>query len=444
MRIELDIPLSLSEICAASGGLLECGDATIRHICTDSREVARGDLFIAISGERWDGNDFAREVRERGGYVLGQKDASIYVSDTEAAMLSLTSLYRRRLPSLKHTVAITGSVGKTTTKELTARILSAKYRVHTNLGNFNNTVGILHTVLSARRDTEVLTVEMGMNHSGEISRLSRAVMPDTAVITNVGTAHIGNLGSREAIASAKLEICDGLRDGVLIVPYGEPLLRLGKTVSVGCGGDFALNIEKVDADGSIFSFLGKDTALNGAQVALVGTHLLTALAFAISIGEVCGLGEDDIRRGLSRIDSSCLRQKRMRVGRYDIYDDTYSSSPEAAIAVIRALTQQSPAVSAVLGDMLELGDKCAELHRKVGAVAAECGVRLLYLFGRFAEYVRDGALEYGMPEECIFVNSEGDLRHTAKDISHTYGGEVLIVKASHAVHAERLYDFLKD
>ena len=444
MRIRLDIPLWLSEISVAACGKLMDNDAAVSYVCTNSREVNAGDLFIALPGKEHDGNEFAGDVRSGGGYVLGQTDASIYVDDTEAAILRLVSLYKSKLPCLKRTVAITGSVGKTTTKELTKIILSSRYKVHANLGNFNNAIGLLHTVLSAPKDTEVLITEMGMNHSGEISQLSQAVTPDVAIITNIGTAHIGNLGSREAIAKAKLEICDGMTDGVLIVPYGEALLNVGKTVSVDRGdGDYRLLIRSVSTDKSTFAFHGGNIALNEGAVALVGRHLMIALAFAISAAEVCGLSEEHIRHGTSKIDAACLRQKRIRHGRYDIYDDTYSSSPEAAIAVIKALTQQFPGnVSAVLGDMLELGEYSEELHRTVGETAAVYGVRRLYLFGKLAGYMKDGALDHGMPDSRIHV-CDG-IEEVANEIRRSYDGDLLIVKASHAMHAERLYDFLKD
>ena len=446
MRIRLDIPLSLSEVCTAVDGKLTGADATVSFVCTDSRKVECGDLFIAITGTRYNGNDFAHEVRSKGAYVIGQRDASIFVTSTEAAMLKIVSLSKSKLPFLKHTVAITGSIGKTTTKELSKKILSTKYKVHANHENFNNSIGLFHTVLSADKQTEVLIIEMGMNHMGEISQLSQAVTPDVAIITNIGTAHIGNLGSREAIAEAKLEIRDGMTGGVHIIPYGEPLLSLGRTVSVDqSNGYYNLHLHNVDQNESIFSFYGGTIVLNEERVALVGAHLMTALAFAISIAEVCKLNENDIRRGISQIDQSCLRQKRMQVGKYDVYDDTYSSSPEAAAATIKALAQQFPgSVSAVLGDMLELGEHSAPLHSKLGKIAAECGIRRLYLFGSFSEHVKTGALSAGMDEDCIFTNTDGDIELTANNIRESYNGELLIVKASHNVHAERLFDFLKD
>ena len=449
MKIKLDIPLSLSEITKTTGGILTHGDAVVSNLCTDSREAETGDLFIAISGKRIDGNEFAEEARARGAYVLGNRLASILVSDTADAIMRLVSLYKRKLPRLMHTVAITGSVGKTTTKELTAALLSCKYSVHSNLGNYNNDIGLLHTVLSAKRETEVLVVEMGMNHKGEISRLSRAIEPDTAIITNVGTAHIGNLGSREAIALAKLEIADGMNGGVILIPHGERLLNAARSkreVSVNNPyGDYSLLVEQVEEDGTVFSFLGKQLCLESERIALVGEHLMWALAFALSVADTLGIRGDEIAPALRSINSERLRQRRIKVGRYDIYDDTYSSSPEAAIAVMRVLTRQNKkGVSAVLGDMLELGGESDELHRKVGEAAAKCGVQKLYPFGKFAQRIAEGALIAGMPAERIFLGDQNGLERTAEQIRVSYDGELLIVKASHAVHAERIYDFLKD
>ena len=308
----------------------------------------------------------------------------------------------------------------------------------------------MHTVLSAGRDTEALVVEMGMNHAGEIGALSHAVCPDVALITNVGTAHIGNLGSRKAIAAAKLEIRDGMRDGVLIIPYGEPLLKVengAKTLSVDCeGGDYSLYIGSSSKTEGKFSFRGGGLVLENERVALPDRHQLLSLGYAIAIAEILGIESERIRAAIKTLDASILRQRYLTVGGYRIYDDTYSSSAEAAIAVMDALTKRHrEGASAVLGDMLELGEKSEELHRKVGRAAAECGIQRLYLFGEFAERIAEGALMGGMPEECIFTSRDvRDLRPTAEQIKGTYSGEVLIVKASHALHAERLYDLLKE
>ena len=448
MKIKLDIPLSLSEIAEATSGTLNVEDTDIHSACTDSREVTCGDLFIALCGKHRDGGCFADDARLRGGYVLGGRDADITVRDTADAILKLANLYKHNLPSLLHTVAITGSVGKTTTKELTSRILSTKYKLHSSYQNYNNDLGLMHTLLSADSDTEVLVVELGMNHRGEISRLSRALEPDIALITNIGTAHIGNLGSRESIAAAKLEISDGMKSGVLIVPHDEPLLStagMGHTISINSDcGDFALLLSTM-SDGE-FDFIGRRLTLKNENVALSGKHLMCSLGFALSVADVLGLDASEVQHALRSIKESDLRQRRFVLGKYDIYDDTYSSSPEAAIAVIEALTRQHHGrVSAVLGDMLELGERSDELHRAVGTRAAECGVRKLYLFGELSRKTAEGALAAGMPESDIFINDDkNDLKYTADQIRRTYSGEVLIVKASHALHGERLYEFLKD
>ena len=448
MRIDLDIPISLSEIAQCCEGTLTCEDAIIRTVCTDSREVSYGDLFIAISGERHDGNSYAKEVVQKGGYVLGNKFASILVLDTKDPILKLAALYKQKLPRLLYTVAITGSVGKTTTKELTAKLLSCKYKVHSNHANFNNDIGLLHTLLSSQSNTEVLVIEMGMNHRGEISRLSRAVKPDIAVITNVGTAHIGNLGSREEIAAAKLEICDGMTGGVLLIPKGEPLLSsadMGVEVSASGSGDHSLFIEEEKEATTKFSYTGKNLILKNECVKLRGEHLMKALSFSLSVADTLNIESDKVRSALKSIDTTAFRQRYLKIGRYVIYDDTYSSSPEAAIAVIKAQTEKHKgAVSAVLGDMLELGDASDRLHREVGEAAAACGIRKLYAFGKFAKQIAEGAKSGGMSEDCIFINESEDIEATAEQIRHSYDGELLIVKASHAVHAERIYIFLKD
>ncbi len=448
MRIDLAIPLTLSEIAEKCADTLVLNDALVHTVCTDSREVSRGELFIALSGKTHNGNDFCEEVSKKGGYVLGAQTGDIVVSDTAATLLKLVSLYKSKLPSLLYTVAITGSVGKTTAKELTARLLSPSYKVHSTYGNFNNEIGLLHTVLSAKADTEVLVVEMGMNHEGEISRLSRAVMPDIAMITNIGTAHIGNLGSRERIASAKLEICDGMTNGYLLIPDGEPLLSSAERackVAIDCRGDHSLFIEKERDDTTAFTYIGKKLILKNASVRLRGQHMMKGLAFSLSVADILGIEAERLTDALSLLDGSSFRQRCFKTGRYAIYDDTYSSSPEAAIAVIKAQTERNDGkVSAVLGDMLELGSESEELHKTVGKAAAAYKIRRLYTFGKFAEAIAQGAMSGGMPKDRIFTNPGTDLAITAEQIQSSYDGELLIVKASHAVHAERIYDYLKD
>ena len=453
MRIALNIPLTLKEIAQAAGSpLLAASDATVSHVATNSKEVAAGDLFIALKGERTDGADFIPEAKARGGFILSERytDTNISVSDTEEALLNIVRLYKSKLTSLKKTIAVTGSVGKTTTKNILREILASKYKVHATNKNFNNALGLFLTVITAPADTEILVLEMGMNHIGEIALLSQAATPDLAIITNIGNAHVGNLGSREMIAKAKLEVILGMRDKKLIVPYDEPLLNRNEnfyTVSTKSdAADLFVRINGMDQFGSNLSVYSNGARLFDAHTAIPGEHIASALSFATLAAILSGVDIGSIKSSISALDPSTARARLIDVGGYKIYDDTYSSSPEAVIANFELLSLYCTLQrSCVLGDMLELGARTEELHRKIGEAVYKYGFRRLYALGVYSPFIARGAMEAGMPREHIFVNTDITAPEiTAKEIlENANREEIILVKASHALHAERIYEFLK-
>ena len=235
MRIRLDIPLTLGEIAEACSGVCkeELKGTPVEYLSTDTRELCPEDLFVAIKGEKFDGNDYVGKAIELGAIPLSsvETDVGITVTDSSLSLIGLARLYKSKLPNLKKVCGITGSIGKSTTKEFAAIIISEHFSVTKSIGNFNNAVGMCLSILSANKNTEVLILEMGMNAHGEISLLSKTAEPDIAVITSVGTSHIGRLGSREEIARAKLEILDGMKEGKLIVPADEALLCRPSAIS---------------------------------------------------------------------------------------------------------------------------------------------------------------------------------------------------------------------
>jgi UDP-N-acetylmuramoyl-tripeptide--D-alanyl-D-alanine ligase len=224
MRVKLGIPLSLRQIADACGGHRLCEENTvISHVSTDTREIYARDLFIALPGKSYNGSDFIDIARQRGAVVLSsEKEKShIYHQDTRQALLNFASNYIGYLPYLLYKIGITGSVGKTTTKEFLKIILSQKYLTHTSEGNFNNEIGMPMSILSSHADTEIMVMELGMSALGEIGRLSKCLSPNIGIITNIGSAHIGLLGSRENIARAKSELTEGMRNGKITVPKDE-------------------------------------------------------------------------------------------------------------------------------------------------------------------------------------------------------------------------------
>ncbi len=456
MKVSLDIPIYAEEIARAIGTKFGGGgNPQFSAICTDSREVSDGDVFIALDGENTSGELFIEDALARGGYILSSCNrcgVHFCVKDTREALLNLAEYYKTKLRKLLHTVAITGSIGKTTTKELAYHILSSKYRTHRNIGNFNNDIGVPLTILSAPADTEVLIIECGMNHKGELSKLSNCIHPDIGVITNIGTAHIGNLGSREDIAQAKAEITDGMRGGTVLCDADEPLLfgirgRVGVGVNPKAPTELTLFLRDASECGITFDFVSPLISLYNVKFPHNTPNLLSPLAMAISLGVLLLVEGEQIRAALKAIPESAFRHNIVDFGDFKVLCDCYNASLESIIGAL-ALLKSIPAKahSALIGDVLELGELSAEIHRKIGAAIANSGISRLYLFGNNAIEVAEGALEYDFPLDNLFLN--GDLSNpnvTALEIikNHTEG-EVILFKASHAVNLEKILDIIKE
>ena len=451
MRIIPNLKLTLSEVAYATGAALSNTDIPIGAIVTNSKEVQKNDLFVALRGESANGEDFTDIAKCNGAFILSARNnkADIKVMDTEAALLRIAALYKSKLNKLKHTVAITGSVGKTTTKNILNEVLKTAYNVHSTHGNYNNYLGVSHTILTAPSDCEILVIEMGMNHRGEISELSKAVSPDISVITNIGTAHIGNLGSRESIANAKLEITDGMKSPLIIVPADEVLLKNSKgrytfSLSKRASDCFVDNIRE-DAFGTLFDVCTKTQFAKDVRINIPGRHVLSAVAIAASVLENTKLELRLLAESLPKIKSdSVVRAKLIKRGCYEIYDDTYSASYEATVANFEMLSKKHKKMSCILGDMLELGEKSEDIHVRLGETIVKYGFQRLFTFGRAATYIARGAQNAGMKKDCIFINEDIDAPNiTAEQIKRNCErDELLFFKASHAVHAERIYDFL--
>lgn len=444
MRITLSIPLSVSEVAGALGskgwGLR---DEKIFFISTDTREAKAGDLFFALSGKLESGENYVTEELCKRLFVVTTKSFanSITVSDTKEALLKLCAFYLGKLKKLKYKVAITGSVGKTTTKEFTRVLTSGSYLTHGSEGNFNNEIGVPLTVFSAPKDTELLITEVGMNHAGEISRISKALSPDIALITNIGTAHIGNLGSRENIAKAKLEILDGMAGGVLIAPKNEPLLLpfADKTFSISdASANLFVTKNEIYEDGR---FSAKH------EFSLRGEHFLFCLSSALAVSRELNIDFSTLVDRIYRISDDNTRQKITSVGSFYILEDYYNASIESIEADFRLLASYTDygKRSALLGDILELGDMTEEIHRRVGKLAKDYKLDKLYLFGGFSKHYREGAISSGFDETRIFINEDNDNIDLTKEQIQTNSSpnEIILFKASHAMQLWRIADALK-
>ncbi len=447
MRIKTAYPIPLNFIKdALSPRHLHSKSEGISYISTDTRELSAGDLYFALPGTRFDGEAFIARANDLGAISVGRSDsASICVHDTVSALSELARRYKGSFFE-KPTVAITGSVGKTTTKNLTAALLSKSYKVHATKGNLNNEIGVPLTLLSAGADTEALVIEMGMNHRGEIRRLSLCAEPSLSVITSIGTAHIGNLGSMEAIAEAKAEILDGMTEKRVLVPHGEKLLRHlpnSKTVSsTDFTSDHFLKIISQTKATLTFKYRSQHMETKVITLPSPGMHFAPCLAFAISVCDSMGLSCRTIECALESLKVPCDRI--IRLGRLSILNDCYNSSVESVHSALASLSYYTPR-SALLGNMLELGDFSADLHREIGYRAAKSGLRYLYLIGESSGYIEEGALSGGMKREQILTNSD-PLRPdiSADQIISTANGETVLFKASRGMHLEAVINIIKD
>ena len=431
-------------------------------ICTDSRQLSGGDLFLPLIGERFDGHGFLAAALEAGaaaliaqaGHLAPASQASVLaaaaaahvplwlVPDTLQAYQDLAGLWRLQLAA--PVVAVTGSAGKTTTRELIRGALAPLGPIWASSGNENNDVGVPLTLLGAGPDQAALVVEMGMRGLGEIERLSRCASPDVAVITNIGTAHIGRLGSREAIATAKCEIVAGLRpDGLVVIPAGDPLLdralarvwsgRVVRVALQGEGHEAAADlVGNLDCQGEILELAG--VAL---PVPLEGVHHARNLMLAMAVARELGL-EPERWRPL-QVDLPGGRSRRLHQNGVLVLDETYNASPEAVLAALELLAQQPGRRFAVLGTMLELGEQSLALHRSVAERARQLDLDGLVIVDQGEEGAAMVAAATGLSRlrqvDCPEAAAEPLLQWLQP-------GDVLLLKASRGVALERLIPLL--
>ncbi len=449
MRIKTDVYLSADEISNS------ISDKTCRknnfqyfnYFTTDSREAQSADLFISLCSDKDEEEKYLKEAKSKGAFTLSSNHcyADFYTQDVYLAFLKIAELYKSKLIKLKKTIAITGSLGKTTTKEFCAYILKNKYVVHSTYGNYNNILGVAFTVLSAPINTEILILEIGMNHAGEISIISKGIEPDIALITNVDICHIENFKSRKDIAKAKLEICDGMRLNELIVPYEEELLE--------GFGKYTFSIKNKNADFFMDSEIYEHKLYHNDDILeftldLRADYRKKALLSAISIAKLLNFSDKELIDSLMGLKEIKLRQRFVNFDKFTIYDDSYSSSPEAIRADLEFLKNSYPdkTIAVILGDMLELGEISDKLHEYAGELAAEFSCSKIFAFGNYAEKIKYGALKSGFKNEDIFINADFiSPEITAEQVlKNCNNGEIILLKASRKMRAERILEKLKE
>lgn len=460
MKVRLARTLAASEIARMCGGTLDAADTDISYVTTDSRETGADTLFVAIKGERFDGHDFITASANGNGLraalasripeSLPEGFSLILVDDTVKALGLFAKEYKKLYaPSV---VAVTGSVGKTTTKEFIGAVLSEKYKTLKTEGNHNNNIGLPLTLLSIAEGTKVAVIEMGMSGFGEISYLSAIAEPDIGLITNIGTSHIEKLGSREGIAKAKLEIIDGFRPGSKLILNGdEPLLAGRNAIYVGKSEscDFRITNITEGANGTAFDLSAYGETVESIVIPTFGEHNVMNASFAYAVGCALGLGEFEIRRGLMNYKTTGMRQSVNSLCGRTIIEDCYNASPESMLASLKVLSDMAKRENkrsvAVLGDMLELGFYSEEGHRRVGAAAAYEMIGMLVTFGKSAETIARAAVRFGMDPENVYAFDDiGNPEKVGEFLLKNTGvDDIIMFKASRGIRLERVIEYLR-
>jgi UDP-N-acetylmuramoyl-tripeptide--D-alanyl-D-alanine ligase len=452
---------TIDEILTATDGEWICGNRNtgFSALAIDSRSISFSEMFIAIRGEIHDGHRFCPDVVQRGikGVLIDihsagnlpiaewrQKGiACIGVKDTTRALGDLAAYHRRRFPV--SVVAITGSSGKTTTRGMTSDILSRRFTVLSTAGNFNNHIGLPLTLLKLEREHKWAVLELGMNHSGEIERLSEICQPNIGVITTIGTAHLENFTSPDGILQAKAEIFSHIHpEGKALLNMDEPkLLVLSKRLSVpviwfGLHPGARVRARQVEtrSSGTTF-FLDLPDETVEIRLPVAGAFMATNALAAATVGFALGLAGDEIKAALEQFTPVKGRMNVIETARQiHLVDDTYNANPVSMAAAIQTLAKikEDHRGILVIGDMLELGTKSFALHKNIGEIAAATGMQALYVTGEFASAVAQGAVARGMDPGRIFV---GDRQAICEHLKISLRkGDWVLVKGSRAMGME--------
>ena len=448
--------ITIQELLEAVGGTL-LGQAdlsrTVSQVDTDSRDIHPGSLFIPLVGERFDGHAYVDAALEAGAagcltarpWPERREDRFyIQVADTEKALGDLARWYKDRFPI--PFVGVTGSVGKTTAKDMIAAVLGVKYKVLKTEGNFNNNIGLPLTLLRLDASYQAAVLEMGMDKFGEIDYLSGIVQPDIGVITNIGDAHIEKLGSRENIFRAKCELIPHIRaGGLLILNADDALLATlrGRTPvdTVFCGkaegAEYRSQVTGGDGVSHIHCHLTTPRMDREVKIPALGEHMIYPTLIAAAAGERLGLTPDEIQRGLARFVPTRMRMNLVQRGEnITILDDTYNANPQSMRAAIQVLSDSHSAwKAAVLGDMFELGPYSPVLHTEVGEYLGKQGIHCLVAVGDEAKHIAQGAEKSGV-ERVFYCRTKDEAEKILPEIVKP--DSTILVKASRGMKLEDL------
>ena len=440
--------LTVKKILEITKGQLITGDENleIESYSKDTRTIKKNDCYIGIKGETFDGNLFWEDAKEKGACAclldsfegkIEEKDpfTIILVSDTIAAIQALAHYVR--IESHAKVVAITGSAGKTSTKDMIASVLEEKYKILKTPGNLNGQIGLPLNIL-AYKDEPVWVLEMGMNDFGQLKELSSIASPDVAVITNIGTAHIGILGSRENILKAKLEILEGMNDkGVLVLNGDNDLLKTVKTdlkqVTFGLesGNDIVATDIKMVGEKTICKIEN-----NEIEIPVMGEVFVYNALAAYAVGKLFSLTPEEIKNGIASFQMSNNRMNTIKTAKFTIINDTYNANPDSVKSAIKTLGTFKNRKVAILGDMLELGENEKKYHQEIGEFCNE-KIDVLITIGVLSKNMFDK-----FTKEKYYFKTNEEAETKLKDILKQ--DDVILVKASHSMKLDTIVNFLKE
>lgn len=452
----------LRDVAKAVAGELCCCDeeAIVTSVSTDTRTISQGALFFALKGENSDGHIFAQKAIEAGAVAcVVCSDATvkadlpvIKVKNTGQALLDLAGAYRREMKI--PIVAVTGSVGKTSTRTMIGNVLSQKYNTLMTEGNFNNEIGVPHTLFRLNSKHQIAVVEMGMSNFGELSRITAAVLPDTVVITNIGESHIENLGSREGILKAKLESLEGLKEGGTVILNGDDdmLWSLNGTLDFETlyygidnkKSDVVATRVNAYSDETEFAFSVEEKEYK-AKIGVPGRHHVYNGLSSILVGMKYNVPINDIIAGMREFAPVGLRQAIEKIGDYTVIKDCYNANPtsmKAGLDILR-LNESGERRVACLGDMLELGTISEKAHLGIGKVVYEYGIDCLITIGERAMFIADGAVLAGMDKKNVysFKTKEDAYKNLPKILKEK---DVILLKASRGMRLEQVAEFMEE
>lgn len=450
--------LTLTQIAEATGGIIlhGSGDITVESISIDSRKMDANTLFIALKGENFDGHDYIRNAFDAGASAalvsqkieLADGRGVVLVDDTLIALGRLSKYYKEQF-KIK-TVAVTGSVGKTTTKDMLFSVMSQQYNTLKTEGNFNNEIGLPLTAMRLSSSHEAAVFEMGMSAFGEIDYLAQIARPEVAIITNIGMSHIENLGSQEGIYKAKTEICNYFdKNSLLIVNGDDRFLIKAKgfkkftVVTYGIENkecDYrAYDIENLGIEGTKFrtKIYGREYEIH---VKTPGVHNVYNALAAIACGVHYNIAPQRIVAGIEDFSLTKMRMAIEKTSELTIINDCYNSSPDSVNAALKVLATQKTRRVAILGDILEMGEYAKQAHFKIGQWVYENGVDVLIAVGENSAHIIEGAKAAGV-EETVYFNTTDEACENILDSIQK--NDSVLVKASRGMHFEKIVDVLK-